>query len=161
MHRDPHAENKIQISKLIFDTAINWLKCLGGFLHLKSTVGCQMSTLVFKENIVDGGEILIETALHKTKFNYQSWYLTHYCGLEVRIPTQALKSVKSPDNAFDLHPKWARTLPFLIYLCQISTLIFEFSFVEGGLYKYHMKIILKTAKYLPTWGFNQRYWSGI
>jgi hypothetical protein len=25
----------------------NWLKCLGGFLHLKTTVGCQISTLIF------------------------------------------------------------------------------------------------------------------
>jgi hypothetical protein len=53
--------------------------------------------------------------LHKRKFKYQSWYLTPYCGLEVRIPTQALQSVKSPDNTFDIHPKWATTLPSLIY----------------------------------------------
>jgi hypothetical protein len=44
---------------------------------------------------------------------------------------------------------------------QISTLIFEFSFVEGGPYKYLMKKILMTAKFLPTWSFNQRYWSGL
>ena len=35
--------------------------------------------------------------------------------------------------------------------CQISTLIFEFCFVEGGggLYKYLMKNISRTAKFLP------------
>jgi hypothetical protein len=33
------------------------------------------------------------------------------CGLEVQKPTQALKSVKGPDNTFDLNPKWERTLP--------------------------------------------------
>jgi hypothetical protein len=27
--------------------AFNWLKCLGGFLHLKPTAGCQISTLIF------------------------------------------------------------------------------------------------------------------
>ena len=27
--------------------AFNWPKCLGGFLHLKPTVGCQISTLIF------------------------------------------------------------------------------------------------------------------
>ena len=27
--------------------AFNWLKCLGGFLHLKPKVGCQISTLIF------------------------------------------------------------------------------------------------------------------
>jgi hypothetical protein len=37
----------------------------------------------------------------------------------------------------------------------------EFSFVEGELYEYPMKNILRTAKFLPTWGFNQRYWQGI
>jgi hypothetical protein len=60
--------------------AFSWLKCLGGFLHLKPTVGCQ-----------------------------------------------------------------------------ISTLIFEFSFVEGCLYEYPITNILRTAKFLSTGGFNQRY----
>ena len=44
---------------------------------------------------------------------YQSWYLTACCGLEVRKPTQAFKSVKDPGNIFDWIPKWARTLPSL------------------------------------------------
>jgi hypothetical protein len=64
--------------------------------------------------------------------------LTPYCGLEVQKPTQALKSVKDPGNTFDLNPKWARTLPSLIYFSwdinrdhpsikknQISKLIFD------------------------------------
>jgi hypothetical protein len=29
----------------------------------------------------------------------------------VQNPTQALKSVKSPGNTFELSPKWERTLP--------------------------------------------------
>jgi hypothetical protein len=41
--------------------------------------------------------------------------LTPCCGLEVQKPTQALKSVKGPGKTFDLSPKWARTLPSLIY----------------------------------------------
>ena len=61
-------------------------------------------------------EIFIETPpLHKTKFKYQSWYLTSCCGFEVQKPTQALQSVKGPENTFDWHPKWSRTLPSLIY----------------------------------------------
>jgi hypothetical protein len=36
-------------------------------------------------------------------------------GLEVQKPTHAIKSVKGPGNTFDLSPKWARTLPSLIY----------------------------------------------
>jgi hypothetical protein len=31
-------------------------------------------------------------------------------------------------------------------------------FCGDGLYEYPMKNILRTAKFLPTWGFNQRYW---
>ena len=37
--------------------------------------------------------------------------------------------------------------------CQISTLIFEKKIVEGGLYKFHMKNISRTAKFLPTFGY--------
>jgi hypothetical protein len=64
--------------------------------------------------------------------------LTPCCGLEVQKPTQALRSVKGPDNIFDLNPKWVRTLPSLIYFSwdihgdplpqkkiQISKLIFD------------------------------------
>ena len=35
---------------------------------------------------------------------------------------------------------------------QISTLIFEKKKKEGGLYKYLMKNISRTAKFLPTFG---------
>ena len=45
--------------------------------------------------------------------------------------------------------------------CQISTLIFEFFFIEGDLYKYSMKNILKTAMFLTTWGLGQRYCPGL
>jgi hypothetical protein len=38
--------------------------------------------------------------------------------------------------------------------CQISTLIFENKIVEGVLYKYPMKNISRTAKFLPTWGLD-------
>jgi hypothetical protein len=41
--------------------------------------------------------------------------LTHYCGLEVQKPTQALKSVTDPGNTFDLNPKWSRILLYLMY----------------------------------------------
>ena len=37
--------------------------------------------------------------------------------------------------------------------CQISTLMFEKK-CGGGFYKYPMKNISKTAKFLPTWGLN-------
>ena len=45
--------------------------------------------------------------------------------------------------------------------CQMSTLIFESFFVEGGLYKYPMKDILRTEKFLPNWGLSQNYCPGL
>jgi hypothetical protein len=51
----------------------------------------------------------------KRIFKYHSWYLTHFCWLEVQKPTQKLQSVKGSDNTFGWQPKWARTLPSLIY----------------------------------------------
>jgi hypothetical protein len=41
--------------------------------------------------------------------------LTPCCGIEVEKPIQALQSAKDPENTFDINPKWARTLPSLIY----------------------------------------------
>jgi hypothetical protein len=38
--------------------------------------------------------------------------------------------------------------------CQILTFIFEKKIVEGGPYKYPMKNISRTAKFLPTLGLN-------
>jgi hypothetical protein len=64
--------------------------------------------------------------------------VTPCCGLEVQKPTQALKSVKDPDNTFDLFSKLKITLLSLIYFSwdiysntlhnffsQISDLIFD------------------------------------
>jgi hypothetical protein len=55
--------------------------------------------------------IFIEPPPPYTRIKYQCWYLTLCCGLEVQIPTQALRSFKG--NTFDLNPKWSRTLPSL------------------------------------------------
>ena len=32
----------------------NWLKCLGGIMHLKSTAGCQISILIFEKKLWRG-----------------------------------------------------------------------------------------------------------
>jgi hypothetical protein len=40
-------------------------------------------------------------------------------------------------------------------------LIFEKKIMEGDLYKYPMQNILRTAQFLTTWGFNQRYFPGL
>jgi hypothetical protein len=44
-----------------------------------------------------------------------NYALTPCCGLEVHYPTYSFTSVKDPGNTFNLNPKWARTLPSLIY----------------------------------------------
>ena len=61
---------------------------------------------------------------------------------------------------------WFKSMGGFLHLkptvgCQISTLIFEKQIMEVGLYKYPMKNILRTAKFLPTWGVNQRYFPGL
>ena len=106
---------------MIFDTLL-WVwgaethpgtsvsKRLGHYLWLKHQVGKNFAIL----NIFFMW-YLQRPPLHKTKFKYQNWYLTPYCGLEVQIPNQALQSVKGPHNVFDWNPKWARTLPSFIY----------------------------------------------
>jgi hypothetical protein len=40
-------------------------------------------------------------------------------------------------------------------------LIFKKKNYGGGLYIYPIKNILRTAKFLPAWGFNQRYFPGL
>ena len=47
--------------------------------------------------------------------------------------------------------------------CQISTLIFEYFFMDGGvLYKYPMKNISKDCQSsLTTWSLNQSYFPGL
>jgi hypothetical protein len=46
---------------------------------------------------------------------YHTRYLTPCCGLEVKKLRQVLKSAKGLGNIFDINPKWATTLPSIIY----------------------------------------------
>jgi hypothetical protein len=94
-------------------------------------------------------------------------------------PTQALRSVKDAGNIFDKNHNWTKDLPPLIYcsgdiyrepppqkkfqisklifdtLLWVSTLIFDFSFVEGVLYKYPMNNI-KVGKVLIHLGLKSK-----
>ena len=54
--------------------------------------------------------------LHNFFFKYQSWYLIPCYGFELQKPTQKHKSVKDPDNTFDLLSKWKRTTSSLIFV---------------------------------------------
>jgi hypothetical protein len=85
--------------------------------------------------------IFIEVPLHNFFFKYQSWYLTPCYGLEMYYPTQAIKSVKCLGGIMHLKPTAG---------CQISTLIFENKLWGWDLYRYPMKNISRTAKFLPS-----------
>jgi hypothetical protein len=45
----------------------------------------------------------------------------------------------------------------------VSNIIFDIRFflMEGGLYEYPMKNILRTAKFLPAWGFNTQAFKSV
>jgi hypothetical protein len=81
--------------------------------------------------------------------------LTPYCGLQVQKPTQALKSVKGPGN----------TLGGFLHLkptvgCQISTLIFEFVFMEGGSLLISHEKYIKDGKVLDHLGLRSKVLPG-
>jgi len=126
--------------------AFQWHKCLGGFRHLKPTAGCQISTLIFYFFLWRGVPINISWKIYQGR--QSSWPIGVY--------------VKGIARAF----QWHKCLGGFLHLkptagCQISTLIFEFFFMEGGLYKYLMKNISRTAKFLTNWGLCQRYCPGL
>jgi hypothetical protein len=125
---------------------LNRLKCLGGFLHLKPTAGCQISTLIFNFLLWRGFSLNIPWKI------YQGWQSSWPLGVSVKGIVRAFNWLKCLCGVLHLKP----TVGF-----QISTLIFEIVFMEGGLYEYQMKNILRTAKFFPTWGFNQRYFPGL
>ena len=107
-------------------------------MHLKPTAGCQISILIFEKQIVEGGlyKYPMKNISRTAKF----------------LPTFGL--VKGIARVFN----WLKCLGGIMHLkptagCQISTLIFENKLcMEGGLYKYPIKNISRTAKFLPTFG---------
>ena len=52
-----HSSFPLGVSVKGIAKVFNWLKCLGGFLHLKPTVGCQISTLIFDFFLWRGGSL--------------------------------------------------------------------------------------------------------
>jgi accessory gene regulator protein AgrB len=96
--------------------AFNWLKSLGGFLHLKPTAGCQISTLIFDFFYEGGASLNIPWTIYYWRQN--SWPLEVY--------------VKGIARAFN----WLKSLGGFLHLkptagCQISTLIFDFFLWRG------------------------------
>jgi hypothetical protein len=136
--------------------AFNWLKCMSGYLHLKPTVGCQISTLIFEFCFVEGGlyeypwkinlgrqssfplEVSIKGiggafnwlkflgASKKKNSNIKVNIWHPAVGLRCRNPLRHFSQLKCPENTFELNPKWARYLPSLIYFSNFDIWIFFF-----------------------------------
>ena len=96
--------------------AFNWLKCLGGFLHLKPTVGCQISTLIFENKIMEGD--LYKYPMQNILRTHSSWPL----GVSIKGISRALNWHMCLGGFLHLKP----TAGF-----QISTLIFDFFLWRG------------------------------
>jgi hypothetical protein len=90
------------VSNINFDIWMGWtLSISHGKLHLNPSGKEFIHPLAIFRGILKGS----------TPSKYQSRYLTPCCGIEAQSPTHALTLVKGPSNAFDLTPKWERTLP--------------------------------------------------
>ena len=90
--------------------AFNWLKCLGGFLHVKPTVGCQISTLIFYFFLWKGVSMNI------------LWNI--YQGLQIFCPLGvSIKDIIRFSNWFKCLGGFPHLKPTA--WCQLSNLIFE------------------------------------
>ena len=145
--------------------------------------GKVLADLRFQSNILHGSLtdlcawVGFRTSSPQQGVKYQHWYLKKTIifsfveGVSINIPWKIYKrrqsscplgvSIKAIGRAFN----WLKCLGGFPHLkptagCQISTLIFEKNIVVGDLYKYPIQNISKTAKFLPSWGFVQRYCPG-
>jgi hypothetical protein len=84
----------LQKNKSNINVDINWLKCLGGFLHLKPTVGCQISTLIFEKKIMEGDlyKYPMKNILRTAKF-FDIWHPA--AGLRCRNPSRHFSQLKA------------------------------------------------------------------
>jgi hypothetical protein len=106
-------------------------------MHLKPTAECQILILIFEKKLWKGGlyKYPIKNISRTAKF----------------LPTFGY--VKGIARIFN----WLKCLGGIMHLkptaeCQISILIFEKKLWRGGLYKYPIKNISRTAKFLPIFG---------
>jgi hypothetical protein len=146
----------------------NWLKCLGGIMHLKPTAGCQISTLIFENKLWKGVSINIPWKIYQGRQSSclflatlkvlsgslnakggqelcRPWYIFY----EIFIDTP-LHNLFSNIRIDIWHP--AVGLRCIIpprHLCQLKTRTIP----EGGVYKYPIKNISRTAKFLPIFGY--------
>ena len=81
----------------------NWLKCLGGRMHLKPTVGCQISTLIFYfflwrgsllisyEKYIKDGKFLAHLGLQSRILHGSLTDLSAWVGFRTSSPLQGVK----------------------------------------------------------------------
>jgi hypothetical protein len=98
------------------DRAFNRLKCLGGFVHLKPTAGCQILTLIFELCFVEGVSINILWKIYQGRQSS--------CPLGI-----ALKDIARVYDWFKCLGGFSYRKPTV--WCQISTLIFKKNLWRG------------------------------
>jgi hypothetical protein len=165
---------------------VYWFKCLGGFLRLKHTVWCQMSTSVLRPvkdtgttfylNPRCGQELCrLELSMGYLKrlpsniyFFNRSWHFTRCCVLEVQNPIQTLMSVNDLGNTFDLNPKWARTLRLKFSMGYLET-PHVFVLIEVDIWHPSVDLRCRNLPLVPgrvsepqvlSWVSNVNYWGG-
>ena len=121
--------------------ALNWLKCLGGIMHLKPTAWCQISTLIFWFGRGD--------PIHIPWTNTEGWQNSLPLEVYVKGIFRALNWLKCLGGIMHLKPTAG---------CQISTLIY---LDLGWPYAYPMPYYRRTAKFFATWRLGQRYYPGL
>jgi hypothetical protein len=110
----------------------NWLKCLGGIMHLKPTAGCQISTFILEFG--KGVSINIPWKI------YQGRQSSCPLGVQIKGIARVINWLKYLGEMMHLKPTAG---------CHISTLIFEKKIVEGGLYPHPLKNISRTQSSCP------------
>ena len=123
--------------------ALNWLKCLGGILHLKPTAGCQISTLLF-------GFVLGILCISHEKMTKNSKVLSH-----LRFNSRVL-----PEPLTDIGA-WVAFCTFQAH-SRLSNIYFDICifFLGETLYISHENF-QQTTKFCPSWGLDQRYCPGL
>jgi hypothetical protein len=104
---------------------------------------------------------------------YQLWYLICLVGGLYEYPMGNILRTAKFSHTWGFNQRYSRVFNWL--KCpggflqkpqghsRVSNINFDIwiFFCGGGLYEYPMNNILRTAKFLPTWAFNQRYWPAL
>jgi hypothetical protein len=114
----------------------NWLKYLGGIMHLKPTSGCQISTLIFENKLWRGVSINIPWKIYQERQSSSPLWI----------------SMKGIAQVFN----WPKCLCGIMRLkptagCQISTLIFEKQLWSGVSINIPWKIYQERQSSCPLW----------